>query len=80
MTKRRKKTKYSFEEDEDEDEEENEGAGSFKPNDPVVQLCQQFPKVPRGDITRSKFQIQFQKKSNIPTISWNHPEFSLRNF
>ena len=66
MTKRRKKAKYSSEEEEstteeeeDEDEDENEAAGSSqgssKPNDPVGQLCQKFPKVPRGDITRSKF-------------------------
>ena len=36
-------------------EDENEVAGSSKPNDPVTELCVKFPKVPRGDITRSKF-------------------------
>ena len=63
MTKRRKKAKYSSEEeestteeeDEDEDEDENEVAGSSKPKDPVGELCEKFPKVPRGDITRSMF-------------------------
>ena len=49
MTKRRKKAKYSSEEEESTTEE------GEKPNDPVGQLCQQFPKVPRSDITRSKF-------------------------
>ena len=64
MTKRRKKAKYTSEEeestteeeDDDDDEDENEAGSprSTKPNDPVGQLCQRFPKVPRGDITRSK--------------------------
>ena len=36
-------------------EDENEAAGSSKPKDPVTELCVKFPKVPRGDILRSKF-------------------------
>ena len=57
-TKKRKKLNSSDEEwapKTGKSKDENEAAGSSKSKDPVTELRVKFPKVPRGDITRSKF-------------------------